>query len=234
MKIAGYLKNSFVDYPGQIACVVFVPGCNLDCYYCHNRHLLGRTDFNVGPDEIIGYLQNRTGFIDAVVISGGEPTLQNDLEAFITDIKKMGYLIKLDSNGFRPDVLESLINKKLVSYIAVDFKAPYGKYDLISYKKCDMDEFKKTVRLLIGSEIDYEFRTTFVPDLTEQDILEIAGEIVGAANYYLQQFKPITEGNGIIDMRAVRKPHPRDYVMQTVESVKKFLISTNVSVRGVK
>jgi pyruvate formate lyase activating enzyme len=234
MNIAGFQKNSFVDYPGQIASVLFVPGCNLDCYYCHNRHLLGKNTDKVDQDEVFSYLQSRRGFVDAVVISGGEPTIQNGLEDFIKKIKDMGYLIKIDSNGFRPDILEDLIGKRLISYAAVDFKAPYDKYESITRTKCMTDELKKTVRLLMDSDIGYEFRTTFVPDLTTEDLLLIAEEIRGAAYYYIQQFRPLLESDGIIDMRAIKKPHTREYILQTAESVKKFLITTNVFVRGVK
>ena len=234
MKISGFQKNSLIDYPGQIASVLFVPFCNMDCYFCHNRHLLYGTPEIIDQKEIFDFLNNRKKFIDAVVITGGEPTLYPDLEGFIADIKEMGYLIKLDTNGFEPDIVRDLIKKELISYIAVDFKAPYNKYDMISTKKNDIERFKKTVRLLLESDADYEFRTTYLPELQKEDILMIANEIIGAKNYYIQQFRPLNSHTGVIDMRAVKKPHLREYVLDTVQSVKNILKTTNVSVRGVK
>lgn len=234
MKISGFQKNSLIDYPGQIASVLFVPYCNMDCYFCHNRNLLYGTPELIDQKEIFDFLNNRKKFIDAVVITGGEPTLYPDLEEFITDIKEMGYLIKLDTNGFEPDIVRDLIEKELVTYFAVDFKAPYNKYGMISTKKNDIEQFKKTVNLLLLSDVDYEFRTTYLPELQKEDILMIANEIIGAKNYYIQQFRPLSSHTGVIDLRAVKKPHLREYVLDTVQSVKNILKTTNVSVRGVK
>lgn len=234
MKISGFQKNSLIDYPGQIASVLFVPFCNMDCYFCHNRHLLYGTPELIDQKEIFRFLESRKKFIDAVVMTGGEPTLYPDLEQFIRRIKELGYLIKLDTNGFEPDIIKDLLEKELLSYLAVDFKAPYDKYGLISTKKNDIERFKKTVRLLLSSDIDYEFRTTYLPELAKEDILQIAEEIKGAKNYYIQQFRPLSNHTGVIDMRAVKKPHLREYVMDTVQSVKNILKTTNVSVRGVK
>lgn len=234
MRISGYIKNSFVDYPGQIACVVFVPGCNMNCYFCHNKHLLGKEVDNIDNAEIFEFLQSRTGFIDAVVVTGGEPTIHDELEEFIIKVKSIGYLIKLDSNGFRPNVIKRLIEQDLLSYIAIDIKAPFNKYIQISDKDNDIDDLKETIKLLIDSGIDHEFRTTFLPDQTYEDIYEIASVIRGSKNYYLQQFRPLLDQKGIVDMRSIKKPHSKEYIFKTAENVKKILFDTNVSVRGVK
>ena len=234
MKISGFQKNSFIDYPGRIASVLFVPGCNMNCYFCHNRHLLKEDAGTIDIEEVLKFLESRKGFIDAVVFSGGEPTIYPDIGDLMKKMKDMGYLIKLDTNGMRPEVTEILIKKGFLSYIAVDIKAPYDKYDMISDKICSIDGLKKTVDLLIGSGLDYEFRTTFLPSLVIEDIVSIAKEIQGAKNFYIQQFRALSGQEGIIDFRAGMRPHSKEYVMAAAGEAKKALITTNVAVRGVK
>lgn len=126
MIIAGLDKNSFVDYPGKIAATVFTPYCNLNCYYCHNRILLlsdaGKSQFTV--NEVVAFLEKRKGFLDGVVITGGEPTLQEGLKEFIQIVKALGYAVKLDTNGTNPEILKELLNKGLLDYVAMDIKSP--------------------------------------------------------------------------------------------------------------
>ena len=186
MDIAGFIKNSFVDYPGLIASVVFVPGCNMDCWYCHNKPLWRKENLLDGG-EVEAFLQSHRGFIDGVVISGGEPTLQSDLEAYIAHIKSMGYRIKLDTNGLRPDVVRSLLPD--VDYVAVDLKAPPGEISRVVSLDIDEERIWETADMLMADGIDYEFRTTMMPTLSVDDIRRIAQRIRGAKKYALQQFR---------------------------------------------
>ncbi|OPZ86577.1 MAG: Pyruvate formate-lyase 1-activating enzyme [Firmicutes bacterium ADurb.Bin419] len=198
MKIAGLQKNSFVDYPGKICAVIFTPGCNMDCFYCHNRALVDSDDQSITTvEEVLSFLERRKGFLEGVVVSGGEPTLQKGLLPFLLEIKRLGYSIKLDTNGTNPEVVESLLYKGLVDYIAMDFKAPYEKYSEICRTKVDIGQIKKSVKLLMNSGVDYEFRTTLAPGLDTKDIMEIGMEIDGAMLYVLQKCRNVsTEGIG--------------------------------------
>ena len=128
MKIAGYAKTSFVDYPGKIACVVFTPYCNMKCKYCHNKHIITGDVPIIDEDEVFDYLKKRKDMLGAVVISGGEPTIQKDLTEFIEAVKLLGLSVKLDTNGTNPGLIKSLLGKGLIDYIAMDVKAPIHKY----------------------------------------------------------------------------------------------------------
>lgn len=195
MKVAGFHKNSFVDYPGKIAAVVFTQGCNLNCHYCHNRKLLSNKEVTniVSNIEIFDFLKERKDFLDAVVITGGEPTLQSGLEEFITHVKKLGFNTKLDTNGTNPEIVKRLIDNKLVDYIAMDIKAPLDKYKDICGGSEYLYKIDRSIDLLLGSKIDYEFRTTFTPRLKDEDVIRIAKRIKGAKAYALQQFRPVDE-----------------------------------------
>lgn len=198
MRIAGFQKNSFVDYPGKICAVVFTPGCNMDCFYCHNRALVdGEHESITTVEEALSFLEKRKEFLEGVVVSGGEPTLQKGLLPFLSEVKRMGYSIKLDTNGTNPEVVEKLLGKGLIDYIAMDLKAPYGKYSEICRTEVDIVRIKKSVKLLINSVVDYEFRTTLAPGLDTKDIVEIAREISGARLYVLQKCRNVgAEGIG--------------------------------------
>lgn len=189
MKIAGFQKNSFVDYPGNIAAVVFTPGCNMKCYYCHNKELLGSkaADNLIPESDVFDHLHKRMNFLDAVVVTGGEPTLQPDLEEFLTRVKALGYAVKLDSNGTNPEIIKKLMDKKLVDYIAMDIKASFEKYEEICGTEVSIERINESIDLLMQGVVQYEFRTTFVTRLKEEDILSIAGRIKGAKRYILQQ-----------------------------------------------
>jgi len=199
MKFAGLLKQSLVDYPGKIAAVLFTRGCNLRCPYCHNGHLLlkpGRTNNNdLGVDSLLGFLHERAGFLDGVVITGGEPTLNPELDEVCEAIKDMGYLVKLDTNGTRSVALAGLIEKGLVDYVAMDIKAPLEYQDYLEVcgrlSREDFFNIRSSVHLLKKAAIEVEFRTTVVPlyhDLN--DLLRIGSAIEGARLYTLQQFNP--------------------------------------------
>ena len=187
MKVGGFVKNSFVDYPGLIATSIFVVGCNMKCWYCHNKHLLNDNQKLVSEKEIFEFLSSRKGFIDAVVVSGGEPTLQSDLKEFLAKVKGLGYKVKLDTNGTNFEVLKDIIESNLVDYVAMDIKAPIEKYSEFVCSGNAIKNVQMCISYLIESKIEYEFRTTFSSDLDVEDIKKICDLIVGAKNYSLQK-----------------------------------------------
>lgn len=210
MKIRGIVKQSLVDYPGEIAAVVFTQGCNLRCPFCHNGHLVTKPgkiiDDYIPEQEILNFLADRTSFLDALVISGGEPTLHSDLPDFIRKVKEQGYLVKLDTNGTNCAMLEYLIKNNLIDYVAMDIKAPV---ELKAYQNAcghispeDFFNIRNSINLLMNADIKTEFRTTVVPSLhTEEDIMAIAEYIKGAELYSLQQFNPevtLNPGYGMV------------------------------------
>jgi pyruvate formate lyase activating enzyme len=193
MKIGGLQKVSLIDYPGQISSTIFLQGCNFKCPYCHNPELVDAKLFNKCLDEkeILDFLKNRIGKIDGVTVTGGEPTIQNDLMSFLKRIKRMGFAVKLDTNGSLPDVLRNLLKENLLDYIAMDIKAPLSKYENIAQVPLEINFIEESVRIILKAKIEHEFRTTVVQSLlTEGDILNIAGLIIGARRYTLQKFVP--------------------------------------------
>ena len=191
MKIAGYEKLSLQDYPNHMSCIIFTQGCNLKCPFCQNSTLIPLESENLIPeDEILDYLKLRKDVINGVTISGGEPTLQTDLKEFIIKVKDLGLDVKLDTNGINYNLLEDLIDNKLVDYVAMDIKNIWGKYAKTSgLQKMNMENIQKSINLLKQNKVDYEFRTTIINEYhTLQDILEIIN-IIGDSKYYLQNFK---------------------------------------------
>ena len=193
MRIGGFQKFSLIDYPGKICAIVFTQGCNFRCPYCHNPELVKPSLFGktIIEEEIFSFLEKRKGKLDAVEITGGEPTLQKDLVDFIRRIKEMGYLVKLDTNGSNPEMLEIIINHGLVDYIAMDIKAPLEKYKEVTHSVISPEKIKRSIRIIMNSNIKYEFRTTVVKSqLSEEDIISIGKLIEGAELYILQKFIP--------------------------------------------
>jgi pyruvate formate lyase activating enzyme len=191
MKIGYVQKTSFIDYPGKICAVVFTQGCNFRCPYCHNPELVdkGRYGDSIFIGDVYTFLEKRRGKLDAVVISGGEPTLQPDLIAFLQKIKSMGYLVKLDTNGSRPKVIQEALRENVIDYIAMDIKAPWDKYSLVAGSLINITHIKESIALLMASGIAYEFRTTIVNTLLcPGDVMNIATMIQGAQLYILQKF----------------------------------------------
>ncbi len=189
MKIHSYLKTSLIDYPAHLACVIFSCGCNWNCWYCLNQDMINFSQTgNVQENEILQFLDERKNFLDGVVLCGGEPTLQPDLENFILKIKNLGYDVKLDTNGTNPDILKNLIEKNLIDYVAMDIKAPLEEYEKIVGKNTCIDKVKKSINLLKSNLIDYEFRTTCATNLTEEDLYKISEQISGSKVWYLQRF----------------------------------------------
>jgi len=190
MDFVGLDKLSLNDFEDYCAAVVFAPACNFRCPFCHNGDSVLHSNTSIPFSEILNYLQSRKGILDAVVISGGEPTLMPDLEEKIIQIRQLGYKIKLDSNGTNPEIVEHLINKKLIDYVAMDIKNSEEKYSLTSgCQKVDIEKIKKTIDLLKISGICYEFRTTLVKEFHNLNDIEKLGQMIaGADKIYLQQF----------------------------------------------
>jgi pyruvate formate lyase activating enzyme len=195
MLIGGLQKLTLIDYPSKVAAIIFTIGCNFRCRYCYNTRLvdpkLFREEDVISEEEIFSFLKNRVGKLDAVVVTGGEPTLHKDLDVFISKIKELGFLVKLDSNGTNPEVLKSLIDRKLVDYIAMDIKNDFKNYEKIVNVKLDISKIKESIKVIMNSGIDYEFRTTAAPGVTKEDILNISEYIKGAKKYYLQVFQEL-------------------------------------------
>ena len=181
MRISGLQKNSMVDYPEKLAAVVFTQGCNMNCGYCHNRCLIGyEKNGGISEEDVFAFLERRQGLLDAVVISGGEPTLQRDLPRFIRRALKMGFLVKLDTIGTNPELLEYLIGERLLDYVAMDVKAPFCKYRQVCCSPVNTEKLERSIGILQGGGVEYEFRTTFTPELDQEDLLNIAESIRGA------------------------------------------------------
>lgn len=190
MKIGGFQKTSLLDYPDKISCIVWTMGCNFRCPFCYNKDLVEGKLQNIPEKEIISFLKNRKGLIDAVVFTGGEPLIQKDITSFLEKIKKLGFLVKVDTNGTKPEKIQELLDKKLVDYIAMDVKAPKKKYNNLSGVKTDIKNLEKSIKIIKEKAPDYEFRTTTVPGLLKkEDLVEIGRWLKTSKKYFLQQFK---------------------------------------------
>lgn len=189
-KLAGLQKTTFIDYPEKIACIVFTQSCNFRCGYCHNPELFENKEPVLSVPAFFEFLNKRKGKLDGVVITGGEPTLHGkDLIEFIKEVKSLGFLVKLDTNGTHPDVLQELLNENLLDYIAMDIKAPLAKYKTITQTDIDTKIIKKSIDMIMNSGVDYEFRTTIVKSqLSVEDLRQIGELIQGAKRYYMQKF----------------------------------------------
>lgn len=192
MKLGGLEKFSGVDFDGKLACTLFTVGCNFRCPFCHNSPLVIETEENITEQEFFEFLQERKHLLNGVCISGGEPTLQKDLVEFISKIKKLGFAVKLDTNGTNPTILQELIASKLIDYVAMDIKNSFNAYsDIIGLKNYDLTSVKKSVEILKKDLVDYEFRTTLVREYhTLENIIELGEDIKGAKKLFLQKFKP--------------------------------------------
>ena len=176
--ISGLQKMTLLDYPGKVACTIFTQGCNFRCPFCHNSDLLG----SEGPETIeietlMAFLRKRVGLLDAVCITGGEPTLHPGLEDLINQIKDLGYLVKLDTNGSRPEVLETLVKKGLLDYVAMDIKNSPEKYGTTAgVPNMHLDKIEESIRYLLAGNVAYEFRTTVMDELHQPEDFEAIGQ----------------------------------------------------------
>ena len=192
MKICGFNKTTLLDYPGCVAATIFLGGCNFRCPFCHNGDLVLKSGQMTGYEEkeVLAFLKKRRNVLEGVCITGGEPTLHAELPEFISKIKELGYLVKLDTNGSNPEMLKSLVKEKLIDYVAMDVKAPLAKYEKVCGVAVDVEKIKQSVEFLKQGEIPYEFRTTVVKELhTGEDILEIGRYLRGASKYFLQSYE---------------------------------------------
>ncbi len=228
MIIAGLQKLTLLDYPGKMAATLFTHGCNFRCPFCHNAPLVtDKLSGQISEEEFFSFLSSRRGILDAVCITGGEPTLQKDLPEFIGKIKAMGFLVKLDTNGTNPDLLATLIEEGLIDYVAMDIKNAPDKYDLTCGCDVDMDKVLTSVDILKMSGIDHEFRTTVVRELhTAEDLEAIARGIIGDSKYFLQQF---IDGENVI--AGGLHPYTDGEMKEIAEHLKG--ISGKISLRGV-
>jgi pyruvate formate lyase activating enzyme len=193
MQIGGLQKVSLIEYPGEISAIAFTQGCNFRCPYCYNPELVDPDLYRecISEEVVFSFLERRKGKLDAVTITGGEPTIHHDLIDFIKCVRKIGYLIKLDTNGSYPDVLEKLISGRLVDYIAMDIKGPLHKYKTVTKSKIDEDKIRQSIEMIMKAGVPYEFRTTIPKKLLhEDDLLEMGKLLTNASRYILQQFIP--------------------------------------------
>jgi len=200
MLIGGLQPVTLLDYPHKIAAIIFTAGCNMRCPFCYNYQLvlpeLIRADKLYDESQIINFLKNRKKYLEGLVISGGEPTLQPDLISFLKKIKKIGYQIKLDTNGLMPDVLASVIDDNLVDYLAMDIKGPADKYKFFS--GVEFGRIGESIKLIMNSGLPYEFRSTLIKKMHQPEDMEGMSElIVGAENYFLQNYlsQPVLAGD---------------------------------------
>ena len=207
MNISGIAKSSLIDFPGIISCVLFVPGCNYSCFYCHNRELIDGSHILLTPQYIMDFLKKRTGLLDGVVISGGEPTLQNDMLSFLAMLKELGYQVKLDTNGSHPHRIKEILQSGLCDYFAVDYKAPASHYQSVC--GCDTDAGKviESIELLLESNIPFEVRTTVIPELWRDELITMVKEIPPVPRYVLNRYKVPEKYMPEDEFRIQLKPH---------------------------
>lgn len=223
MKIAHLLPISLIDYPDKLSAVIFTAGCNFRCPYCYNSELvlpekIGKTS-SVSEDEVFSFLKQRRGLLDGVVFSGGEPLIQPGLRDFIAQVKELGFLIKLDTNGTFPKILEGLIHDNLLDYVAMDIKRSTDCYEAGAGVAVDLKRITASIHLIINSAPDYEFRTTVVPDIDEQEIIKITAMITGAKCYILQPFI-VPAQKELVGPMEERTPHRPETLNLLWEKVK--------------
>lgn len=225
MKIAGLQRFTLIDYPDKIACTVFSAGCDFRCPFCHNPELVLPEKIKEQPHipekEFFNFLKERKELLEGCVLCGGEPTINKDLPQFCKKIKRLDYLIKLDTNGSNPTMLQKLIDEKLIDYVAIDIKAPREKYSKLAGREVNVGNIEKSIKVLKQSGMDFEMRTTVVPGLLKkEDILKIAKWIGPAPRYILQNFRSAEK---TIDPRFEKiKPYPQDYLLEIQKAVSPF------------
>ncbi|MEW6329151.1 MAG: anaerobic ribonucleoside-triphosphate reductase activating protein [Candidatus Micrarchaeota archaeon] len=231
MIIKGFQKTSLIDFPGNISAIVFLARCNFRCPFCYNRDLVLDSPSlpEIPQEEILRELARRKKYLDGVVLTGGEPLLNEDVLPFMKKIKEMGYLVKLDTNGSNPALLARVLKEKLADYVAMDVKSSPGKYEKAAGVKINIEDIKKSARLVMESGIDYEFRTTVVPGLVDAgDVEKIGKWLKGARAYYLQQFRPMTT----LDPECAKvKPYAREKLLEFRRLAEKYF--KKVEVRNV-
>lgn len=229
MKISGLQKLTLLDYPGKIACTVFLQGCNFRCPFCHNASLVIRDEKQyIEKEEFFSFLKKRQGLVEGVCVTGGEPLMSEQTLDFLRQIKSLGYCVKLDTNGYNPDLLRKVTEEKIVDYIAMDIKNCLDKYaQTVGKENFDTEKIRCSIELIKESGIDYEFRTTVVKQLhTEEDLFTCATLAGKQSKYFLQQFK---DSGDLISENLCG--YTNEELSQICESIKQK--GYNVTVRGV-
>ena len=219
MNIGGFQKTSLIDYPEKISSIIFTQGCNFRCGFCYNSSLVIPELFTKPIEEkkIFEFLKKRIDKIEGIVITGGEPTIHEDLSAFIKKIKEMNFLVKLDTNGSNPEMIKKLLKENLLDYIAMDIKAPLIKYEIVTGVKVDPEKIKESIKIIMNSSIEYEFRTTVVKSLlSEKDFEDIGKLVEGCKLYVLQSFMP-TET--VIDKKYINEKPPEKEFMEKIKKI---------------
>ena len=224
MQIGGLQKLTLIDYPGRLAATVFLCGCNFRCPFCYSSEIVLPEKIKIQPKiaekVFFDFLKERKRLLEGVVICGGEPTLNKDLSNFVKQIKKFGYLVKLDTNGSNPKMLKDLIKESLIDYVAMDIKGPKERYGEFVGGKNDIKKIQESINILRENKVDSEFRSTIVPALHKrEDVLEMAKWISGAKRYYLQNFRP----EKTIDPKFEKiKPYPQEFLLEIQKAIAPF------------
>ncbi len=231
INIKGFVPTSMVDWPGKIISVIFLPGCNFRCSFCHNPELIFGYDKmeDIKIEDIFDYLKKRKEWIDGVCITGGEPTLHKNLPDFINLLSHMGYKVKLDTNGTNPKMLKKLIKNDLLDFVAMDIKAPLEKYSETTNVEINKEDINESIDILKNGKINYEFRTTIVPDfIGEEEMRKIGKWLLGAKHYIVQQFRPINT----LDSKFIeKKSYTPDELQKLADVIKPYV--RECKVRGI-
>ena len=224
MILGGLQKTTLIDFPGRLACTVFLAGCNFRCPFCYSAELVLpgkiKKQPKISEKDFFKFLKDKKGLLEGVTICGGEPCLNQGLPDFIKKIKKLEYLVKLDTNGSNPQMLKNLIDKKLIDYVAMDIKGPKERYSKFAGRKVDIKKIQKSVDILKAGKVDYELRSTIVPSLhIKEDVIEMAKWIRGVKKYYLQNFRPEKTINPKFEKI---KPYPQEYLLEIQKAISPF------------
>ena len=230
MKISAIQKTTLIDYPGHVAATVFTLGCNFRCPWCYSKELvlpeLIASQPVIPEEEVMEFLKGKQGLLEGVGICGGEPTLQPDLAKFIKKVKDLGFAVKLDSNGSNPGMLNDLIDKKLIDYVAMDIKLPKERYSLVFGAKLSVDNIEESIKILKNSDIDFEFRTTVAPGVHTVGDLEKMARWIGEGvpgrkpKYFLQNFRP---GKNIDPEFEDRRPFPSEFFKEAEARIRPYV-----------
>ncbi|MDR1303351.1 MAG: anaerobic ribonucleoside-triphosphate reductase activating protein [Puniceicoccales bacterium] len=227
MRIGGVQRFSSIDFPGHLAAVVFAVGCNLRCPFCHNAELVTGSIDAMAEEDVLEFLAGRRRQLEGVVISGGEPTLQRDLLNFIEKVRRMGFRVKLDTNGTRPDILEDLMGRGVLDFIAMDVKHRWSRYaEATGVAAVAVEAIRRSVDLIIGGAVDYEFRTTIIRDFHDaRDIVAISQQISGAKRYVVQEFIPKKTLDASFSQKfPFEKSSLQDIIPEVTRNVQRFEI----------
>ena len=231
MKIQGLQKLTLLDYPGKVGCTIFTAGCNFRCPFCHNAALVTKIEDenDIPVEEVLSFLQKRKGMLEGVCISGGEPLLQGDIVEFIQQVKELGYLVKLDTNGSDVSRLKTLIEDKWIDYVAMDIKNTPEKYgETIGVQNISVEQVLQSVDFLLTDKIDYEFRTTVVREFHKREDMTLIGQwLKGAKRYFLQKFE---DSGDLIDTGC--RAYTTEIMLQALAIVQEYV--PNAQLRGVE